>query len=94
MINFDQVGLKNNTDKILASAASAETDNIANMGEMLSAKLNYIMNEDLGISKFLSQTAGRRDQFQKLYDVTGDEKWKTSMLSELSNNLRLIRSVS
>lgn len=87
MINFDQVGLKNNTDKILASAASAETDNIANMGEMLSAKLNYIMNEDLGISKFLSQTAGRRDQFQKLYDVTGDEKWKTSMLSEFSNNL-------
>lgn len=87
MINFDQVGLKNNTDKILASAASAETDNIANMGEMLSAKLSYIMNEDLGISKFLSQTAGRREQFQKLYDVTGDEKWKTSILSELSNNL-------
>ncbi len=87
MINFDQVGLKNHTDKILASAASAETDNIANMGEVLKAKLNYIMNEDLGVSKFLSQTAGRRDQFKKLYDLTGDEKWNTGYLSELSNNI-------
>ncbi len=56
MINFDQVGLKNNTDKMLASAASAETDDIANMGQVLSAKLNYIMNEDLGISKAFTQT--------------------------------------
>ena len=49
MINFDQVGLKNNSDKALASAASAETDDIANTGEVLSAKLNYLVNEDLGI---------------------------------------------
>ncbi len=87
MINFDQVGLKNHTDKILANAASAETDNIANMGEVLKAKLNYIMNEDLGVSKFLSETAGRRDQFKKLYDLTGNEKWNTGYLSELSNNI-------
>jgi len=86
MINFDQVGLKNNTDKMLASAASAETDDIANMGQVLSAKLNYIMNEDLGISKAFTQTAGRREQFSKLFDVTGNEKWNVSLLSENYKN--------
>ena len=87
MINFDQVGLKNNSDKALASAASAETDDIANMGEVLSAKLNYIVNEDLGISKFFTQTAGRREQFKKLYDLTGDEKWNVSLMSENYSNI-------
>jgi len=87
MINFDQVGLKNNSDKVLASAARAETDNIANMGEVLSAKLKFILNEELGISKFVSETAGRRDQFKKLYDVTGDEKWNVSWMSENYSNV-------
>tara|TARA_R110000782_G_scaffold269171_1_gene366777 strand:- start:2940 stop:4955 length:2016 start_codon:yes stop_codon:yes gene_type:complete len=87
MINFDQVGLKNNSDKALASAALAETDDIANMGEVLSAKLNYIVNEDLGISKFFTQTAGRREQFKKLYDLTGDEKWNVSLMSENYSNI-------
>lgn len=87
MINFDQVGLKNNSDKVLASAARAETDNIANMGEVLSAKLKFIFNEELGISKFVSETAGRRDQFKKLYDVTGDEKWNVSWMSENYSNV-------
>ena len=87
MINFDQVGLKNNSDKALAFAASAETDDIANTGEVLSAKLNYLVNEDLGISKFFTQTAGRREQFKKLYDLTGDEKWNVSLMSENYTNI-------
>ncbi len=81
MMVFDRKGQENFNNHALRNPASEETDKLGTLGENVDLAWDVAKYQHTGLAESLNYRDKIKDQFNLLYDLTGDEQYNTRFLS-------------